>query len=584
MRINMLKRRKQVLSNETTHLKSLRLWPGVVAVILQWLVRFGLPLVVPGDTVNQIGMLGGLLGGLAIIVWWAFFSRAPRIERWGAIVLMICAFFATSYFLDVSIATSMMGMMFIIYSIPVFCLAFVVWAVATHRLSDRVRRITMALTILLSIGVLTLIRTNGMTGDGRQDFAWRWTKTAEERLLSQVGDESSTHSSVNVATNTAIEWPGFRGANRDGIIHGVSIKTNWSVTPPVMMWRKPIGPGCSSFAVHGNLFYTQEQRGEYEIVSCYNLTSGQPLWKHSDKIRFYEAHAGPGPRSTPTLVGNRVYTLGATGILNVLDAGSGAVIWSRNAASDAKVKVLQWGFTSSPLVVGDKVIVALSGKLAAYDTASGKPKWFGTDGGESYSSPHLVTIDGVSQVLMMSKSGSEGIEPESGKQLWKYSKPNLCRILQPAMITGGDFLFADETNGLQRVTVSRAQDKWKVKELWSSKEMKLYFNDFIIHKGHAYGFDGPSIACIDIKDGKRNWKGDRYRGWLLLLADQDLLLVLSEKGELALVQATPEKFKELARIPAIKGKTWNHPVLAGDVLLARNAQEMVAFKLALTGS
>lgn len=584
MKNNMFKSRKQDLSNESTQRKSLRLWPGVVVVILQWLIRFGLPLAVPGDIYNQIGMFGGILGGLVIIVWWAFFSRAPRVERWGAIVLMICALIATSYFLDASIATSMMGMMFTLYSIPVFCLAFVVWAVATHRLSDSVRRITMALTILLSFGLWTLIRTNGMTGDGRQDFAWRWTKTAEERLLSQAGDESSTHSSVNVATNTAIEWPGFRGANRDGIIHGVSIKTNWSVTPPVMMWRKPIGPGCSSFAVHGNLFYTQEQRGEYEIVSCYNLTSGQPLWKHSDKIRFYEAHAGPGPRSTPTLVGNRVYTLGATGILNVLDAGSGAVIWSRNAASDAKVKVLQWGFTSSPLVFDDKVIVALSGKLAAYDTESGKPKWFGADGGDSYSSPHLVTIDGVSQVLMMSKSGSEGIEPESGKQLWKYSKPNLCRILQPAIITGGDLLFADETSGVQRVTVSHAQNKWNVKELWSSEEMKLYFNDFIIHKGHAYGFDGPSIACIDIKDGKRNWKGDRYRGWLLLLADQDLLLVLSEKGELALVQATPEKFKELARIPAIKGKTWNHPVLAGDVLLARNAQEMVAFKLTLTGS
>ena len=580
----MFKRSKQELTNEPTHRKPLRLWPGIVALLLQWFLRFCLPLAVPGDVYNQIGMMGGLFFGLVIIVWWAFFSRAPHLERWGAIILMICALIATRHLLDVSISTSMMGMMFILYSIPVLCLAFVVWAVATKHLSDKVRRVTMTLTIMLSVGVWMLLRTNGMTGDGRQDFAWRWTKTAEERLLSQTKDESSTLPSVKVALNTAIEWPGFRGTYRDGIIHGVRIKTNWSVAPPVMMWRKPIGPGCSSFAVHGNLFYTQEQRGEYEIVSCYNLITGQPIWKHSDKIRFYEAHAGPGPRSTPTLVGNRVYTLGATGILNVLDAGSGAVIWSCNAASDAKVKVLHWGFTGSPLIFGDKVIVALSGKLAAYDTVSGKPKWFSADGGDSYSSPHLANIDGVSQVLMMSKSGSVGIEPETGKQLWKYSRPNMCRILQPAMITNGDFLFADETSGVQRIKISHAQDKWNVKELWSSEEMKLYFNDFIIHKGHAYGFDGPSLACIDIKNGKRNWKGDRYRGWLLLLADQDLLLVLSEKGELALIQATPEKFKELAKIPAINGKTWNHPVLAGDVLLVRNAQEMVALKLSLAGS
>jgi len=585
MKTNIFKSRKQISFNETTQHKPLRLWPGIAAVILQWLLRFGLPLAIPGDAYNQIGIMGGLLFGLVIIVWWAFFSRAPWLERLGAIVLMICALIATSYLLDVSIATSMMGMMFILFSIPVLCLAFVVWAVATQNLSDKVRRLTMALTILFSVGAWTLLRTNGMTGDGHQDFAWRWSKTAEERLLSLSGNESSTNASVNVPTNTAIEWPGFRGANRDGIIHGIRIKTNWSMAPPTLMWRKPIGPGCSSFAVHGNIFYTQEQRGEEEIVSCYNLTTGQSIWKHSDKIRFYEAHAGPGPRSTPTLVGKRVYTLGATGILNVLDAGTGTVIWSRNAASDTKVKVLQWGFTGSPLVFGDKVIVALSGKLAAYDTASGKPIWYSVDGGDSYSSPHLTIIDGVSQILLMSKSGATSIDPTSGKQLWKYSKPmTYDRILQPAEVKTGDFLFANETAGLSRVIVSNVRGIWSVKELWTSEEMKLYFNDFIIHKGHAYGFDGPSIACIDIKDGKRNWKGDRYRGWLLLLADQDLLVVLSEKGELALVQAMPEKFKELARIPAIKGKTWNHPVLVGDILLARNAEEMVTFKLTLEGS
>ena len=584
MRFNIGIRRKQELSDGQVQKKLIRLWPGIVIVLLQWLIRFGIPVVVPGDTTTQLGVFGGLFGGLAIVIWWVFFSRSPRIERWGALATAIIALVVTSHIIHKSIETAMMGLMFIIYSIPVLCLAFVVWAVATRRLSDGLRQVTMVLTILLVTGMWALLRTNGMTGDARHDFAWRWAETAEDRLLAHVDNQRVNIKMDSAAMKTEAEWPGFRGLNRDGIIRGIRIMTDWSVSSPVELWRRPIGPGCSSFAIHGNLFYTQEQRGEYETVSCFNLTTGNPVWKHHDKVRFYDSHAGAGPRATPTLADGRVFTLGATGIVNALDAGTGSIIWSRDAASETGLKVLTWGFTGSPVVVNDVVIISLSGKLAAYDTESGKPLWYGPDGGDSYSSPHLVSIGGVSQVLLMSQSGALSVEPVTGTQLWKYSWPMESRILQPAVIAGGDLLLAGEATGVERVNVVHKEGKWTVKEHWKSTEMKLNFNDFIIHKGYAYGFDGARIACMDIKDGKCKWKGDRYRGWLLLLADQNLLLVLTEKGELALVNATPLQFSELARIPAITGKTWNHPALAGNILLIRNSQEMVAFRLSLAGA
>jgi outer membrane protein assembly factor BamB len=480
----------------------------------------------------------------------------------------------------------MMGMVFPIYAIPILSLAFVVWAVATQRLSDGLRRATMVATILLACGVWTLLRTNGITGDAASDFAWRWAETAEERLLAHANDKRAAIPPVPAAVTTAADWPGFRGPHRDGVVSGVRIETDWSRWPPVELWRRPIGPGWSSFAVRGGLLYTQEQRGSDEVVACYSLTNGEPVWTHRDAARFWESNAGAGPRATPTLGNGRVYTFGATGILNALDAGSGAAVWSRNAASDTGTTVPEWGFASSPLVVGDMVIVAVAGKLAAHDLATGKPRWFGPDGGAGYSSPHLWTIDGVAQILLMSGRGATSVAPADGTLLWEYPWPADVRIVQPALTSDGDVLMsavsAGGGAGIRRIAVAHGPGRWTVEERWTSAGLKPYFNDFIVHNGYAFGFDGSILACIDLKDGMRKWKGGRYgHGQLLLLSDQDLLLVLSEEGELALVAATPDQFTELARFPAIEGKTWNHPALAGDVLLVRNGQEMAAFRLSL---
>ena len=350
--------------------KPLRLWPGVVAVAVQWLLRFVLPIFVP--EAGPIGVIGGLLCGLLVVVWWLFFSRAPWSERLGALALMIVAMVATSRLIDVSIATGMMGLAFPVYAIPVLCLAFVVWAVATRRLSVGLRRVTMVATILLACGMWTLLRTGGVTGGFASDLSWRWAKTPEQRLLAQAPEASAGLPAASAAPETAADWPGFRGPHRDGIVPGVRIETNWSASPPVQLWRRPIGPGWSSFAVHGDLLYTQEQRGEDEVVACYDAATGKPVWAHRDAARFWESNGGAGPRATPTLSNGRVYSFGATGILNALDARNGTLLWSSNRSVRHRHEESRAGASpSSPLVVGDLVIVAAVGRLAAYDLATG---------------------------------------------------------------------------------------------------------------------------------------------------------------------------------------------------------------------
>jgi outer membrane protein assembly factor BamB len=365
----------------------------------------------------------------------------------------------------------------------------------------------------------------------------------------------------------------------------VRIAADWSTSPPKELWRRPIGPGWSSFSVHGDVFYTQEQRGEEEIVAAYRVSTGAPLWKHRDQARFWESNGGPGPRGTPTIGDGRIYSLGATGILNVLDEATGRVIWSRNAGTDTNTKVPDWGFSSSPLLIDDLVIVALAGKLAAYDLATGSPRWTGPDGGNGYSSPHLLTVNGERQILLLDGKGVTSVAPATGLPLWSFSVTSSgmsAPIVQPALTADGDLLIsAGDLTGMHRVSLSQSDGKWSATSRWSTTGLKPYYNDFVVHSGHAYGFDGSMLACINVADGTRKWKGGRYgNGQLVLLPEQNLLLVVTEEGELALVSATNDKFTELARVPAITGKTWNHPVLAGDVLLVRNGEEMAAFRLA----
>ncbi len=601
--------------------RPLRVWPGVVAATLLLLARFGLKAIVPGFEGFSRGMMWSFGAAGLVLLWWLLLSRARWFERLGAPLLA-----AAGLYVAWTLRHPSMGPLWVFaYAVPGVWVALVAGAAIAKRFPEGRRRATIAAAVLLASLSWTLVRTEGISGDHVATFGWRWAKSPEERLLAEApratppveASPPPPAPSTTVPappTSTAkgspgppvpeqkpalpavsdqeapAAWPGFRGPARDGVVPDVRIRTDWTASPPVELWRRPVGPGWSSFAVQAGRAYTQEQRGEDEVVACYDAATGTPVWTHHDKARFFESNAGPGPRATPTLSGGRVYTLGATGIVNALDAATGAVVWSRDGASDGEgtrsmgsgetTKVPDWGFSGSPLVVGDLVIIAVAGQLIGYDVGSGEPRWRGPAGGVSYSSPHPVSIDGVEQVLLVSGSGVTSVAPADGRVLWQH-KARGFPLVQPALTPDGDILFAPGNTATSRIASRRGPEGWTVSERWSSTDFKPYFNDFVVHEGHVFGFDGRILACIDVASGQRKWKGGRYgNGQLVLLPEQDLLLVLSEEGDLALVDAKPDAFREIARAAAIEGKTWNHPVLAGDLLLVRNAQEMAAFRLA----
>jgi outer membrane protein assembly factor BamB len=510
---------------------------------------------------------------------------------------------------DQSIAGGAMGFMLMFFSLPALAAAVGVAVFLTRHAPASTRRASLVIGVAMACAFFTMLRTDGML-DGQPQLKWRWTPTSEEKLLAKAeealpaapvappavpatpapADPVATAAArapvtapVSAENATPAEWPGFRGPSRDGVVRNVRIATDWSSSPPVLLWKRDIGPGWSSFAVQGDLLYTQEQRGNEEVVAAYSVSTGKPVWAHRDAVRFYESNGGAGPRGTPTLAGGRVYAFGATGILNALDARTGARLWSSNAARDTDTKVPGWGFSSSPIVAEGVVVVAAAGNLAGYDAATGRHRWTGPRHGGSYSSPQLVTIDGVTQVVMMSTAGTTSVAPATGEVLWEYAWEGGA-IVQPAVLPEGGLLIntiaATGGLGVRRLNVAHASGGWRADERWTSTGLKPYFNDFVVHKGHVFGFDGNILACINLEDGKRVWKGGRYgNGQLVLLPEQDLLLVLSEEGELALVSAKPDSFAELARMPAIEGKTWNHPAIVRDVLLVRNGEQMAAFRL-----
>jgi outer membrane protein assembly factor BamB len=379
-------------------------------------------------------------------------------------------------------------------------------------------------------------------------------------------------------------WTNFRGPKRDGKYDEATVSTNWPATGLPVLWKQPIGVGHASFVVADGKAYTIEQRRGQEVVAAYDINNGHELWTQKWSAEFNDS-TGDGPRATPTWDQGRLYALGATGELRCLDANSGSVIWGKNILNDNSAKNLPWAQAASPLIVDDKVVVLPGGangkSVVAYNKNTGAPVWKVLDDPQAYVSPMLVELAGRRQIVVVSSFRVVGLAPENGAMLWNYpwNTDMGINVSQPIMVDRNRFFISSGYGkGAALVEVKGSGNSFTASTIWENKNMKNKFNSSVLHNGYIYGLDEGILVCLDVNTGERKWKEGRYGYGQVILAGNHLILT-SDQGDLALVNASPDKYTEVARFPAVQGQTWNYPAIASGKLLVRNSNEMAAFDI-----
>jgi outer membrane protein assembly factor BamB len=528
-------------------------------------------------------MLGPAVCAVLFILWLLLLSRLSWKERLTILMGITISGIVIGQFIH-----STTGVALWIYGIPLAMALSAVLLWIGRRWTSRRRTWVVLSAVVCGWCLFLPARIEGFDGSYWPKFRWRWRESGELRL---ARDSSSPDAASNAVepelTLSATDWPGFRGPRRDGRVTHAEIAVDWSSTPPRQLWRTPVGPAWSSFAGVGDLLFTQEQRGEAEMVVCYSADSGKEIWRHADDARFFEVVSGPGPRATPTFADGRLYTFGGRGLLNCLNARKGELLWQRDVMVEVDAGLPMWGFAASPLVTQGTVIVHAGGSdgrgLLAYDALTGDPMWHLDGDGMNYSSAQLATLSGRELVVFATTAKIIAIEPQAGRVVWQYDHDGRqsMAIVQPQQVGEKTIIvpFGDG-GGLACIDVELVDDQWQVTERWQSNRLKPSFNDFVYHDGHLYGFDQNIFTCIDARTGERCWKQGRYGfGQVLLFEAQGILLVTTEQGSIVLLGASPGQHTELARFEVLTGKTWNHPIIIGNRLVLRNGEEAVCYDL-----
>lgn len=467
---------------------------------------------------------------------------------------------------------------------------FVIWLAFYSRVPLRPRRFLLAVLAGLVLLAVSLLRVRAYTGDLVPILAWRWSTESRSEQF-RVGERTTSDTPIDTDP-TRHDSPGFLGRQRRAIVEHVRLMRDWSARPPRLLWHRSIGDdaGFSSFAVVGQVVVTQQQSGDQELVVCYDLPTGNVLWTHFDPVRFASTIGGIGPRATPSVDQGKVYTMGATGVLNCLDLQTGSRLWTHHVLEENDAVTLRWGIAVSPLVVDDLVVVTTGhgegpafATLVAYHKQTGEVVWKAGHDASSYSSPTIATLDGQRQILTVNHSSVTAHDPVDGTMLWEHPWSSVSsNTSQPVPVSDQQLLLTKGYgNGARLWQVARTGDGWSVRELWHKPRLlRTKATSAVVRDGHAFGLSDGLLECIDIAAGTRRWKARGFGHGQVILVD-DLLLVQAESGDVVLVEADPARFREVARFSPLSSRTWNYPVLAGSYLLARNEREIACYELPL---
>jgi outer membrane protein assembly factor BamB len=371
--------------------------------------------------------------------------------------------------------------------------------------------------------------------------------------------------------SSAVDWPQWRGPNRNSI-SSERVNAAWLAEGPKVLWRASVGTGFSSCSVCQGRVYTLGNASKQDTVWCLDALTGKEIWKHS-----YPSELGPqyyegGPGSTPTVDGNRVFTISKWGDVFCLDAGRGTVLWQRDLRKDG-LKPNRWGFAGSPLIWRDLVILNAGAAGAALDRTTGQVVWSNGANAAGYASPTLFKPGGKEVVLIFAAKHLIGLDPRTGSERWRYFwETGWDTNNTDPLIYGDRILISSFSRGCALLSVPEG----KPVVIYDSKVLRNHLSPGILLGDYLYAFNGEArqetdFRCIHLPTGELKWARKDPAFGSLICADGKLI-VLSEKGELLLGEASPTEFKALARAKVLSGVCWTPPTLANGRLYVRNAK------------